>query len=161
MIPPTTAAASVPLRRSTFSGARFLGRLSLFHFRRGSSSFLRDWLWRERTHRGVACRNFWQISGSGWRGDFRSHGCTKTRGAFLRLGLPIGATEALRRGHVPFAGIFGFAIRLEIARQLKGDHGVARFQKEGRELSGGILAGPCSSDSCGDLLPIGHTVMAF
>lgn len=127
MIPPATTAASVPPCRSAFSGARFWRRLSLCYFRRGRRSLLRNWLWRGRTHRDVACRNCLQICGSGWRGDFRSHSCAKTRGAFLSLGLPIGATEALRRGHVPLAGIFGFAIRLEITRQLKGDHGVARF----------------------------------
>jgi len=47
MITSTTAATSLPLRRSAFSDARFLGRLSLVllslcHFRRGSRSFLRD-----------------------------------------------------------------------------------------------------------------------
>jgi len=110
MITPTTAATSVPLRRSTFSGARFLGRLSLWHFRLGSRSHLRDRFGRQRTHSGFAWRNFWQISGSGWRGNFRSNGSAKTRGAFLRFGFPIGTTEARRRGHVPLAGILGLAI---------------------------------------------------
>ena len=63
MITPTTAAASMPLCRGR--GARFLGHFCLCRFRRGSSSFLRDWLWRQRTHSGFAWRNFRQISWSG------------------------------------------------------------------------------------------------
>lgn len=161
MITPATAAAAMPLRWGRNRRARFWRRLDVGHCRCGSSNSLRGWLWRQRTRRSLTHRNFWQISSSRGRGNFRSDGGTKTRSAFLRLGLPIGATETLRRGHIPLAGVLGLAIGFEIARQLKGDHGVARFKKEGRELSGGILAGPCSPDSCGDLLPIGHTVMAF
>jgi|GEM_PF-6612410 len=127
MIPPTTAAASMPFRWGRSRGARFLRRLDLCHFRCGRCSFLCDWLWRQRTPRVLACRNFRRISRSRWRGNFRSDGGTKTRGVFLRLGLPIGATEALCRGHIPFAGILGLAIGFEIARQFKGDHGVTRF----------------------------------
>jgi len=79
----------------------------------------------------------------------------------LRFGLPIRAAEALGRRYVPLAGILGVANGFEITREFKGDHGVAGFLKKRRELSGRIFAGSCPSDACGDLLPVGHTVMAF
>jgi len=161
MITSATAATAMSLCGGRSRGACFLRRLDVRHFCRGSSSFLRGWLWRQRFGRSLAYCNIGQIGRNWGRGNLRSNSGAKTRGTFLRLGLPIGTTEALGRGHVPLAGILGVAIGFEIARQLKGHHGVPRFQKQGRELPRGVLAGPCSSDSCGDLFPIGHTVMAF
>jgi len=127
MIAPTPAATSMPLWRSRLRDARFLRHLNMCHFRCGSRNFLCDWIWRRRTHRSLTYRSFGKNSGRSRRGNFRSNGGTETRGAFLRLGLPIGATEALGRGHIPLAGILGVAIGFEIARQLKGHHGVACF----------------------------------
>jgi len=49
------------------------------------------------------------------------------RGAFLRLGLPIGAAEAFGGGEIPPAGISGISDGFQIARQFERDHRVASF----------------------------------
>jgi len=94
-------------------------------------------------------------------GNFRRLGGAESRGAFLCFGFPIGTAETFRRGEIPFAGIHGISGGLKIASQLESHHGIACFGEQGSELSRGILAGARSTNSCGDLLPVGHTVKAF
>lgn len=93
--------------------------------------------------------------------NFCRLGGAKSRGAFLRFGLPIGAAEAFGGGQVPPAGIPGISGGFEIARQFERNHGVARFRKQIRQLGRGVFSGTCSADSRGDLLPVSHTVKAF
>jgi hypothetical protein len=99
--------------------------------------------------------------GSGYHGNFRRLGGAESRGAFLRFGFPIGTAETFRGGEIPFAGIHGISGGLKITSQLESHHGIACFGEQGSELSRGILAGARSTNSCGDLLPVGHTVKAF
>ncbi len=109
------------------------------------------------------CRGFGGSSfgRGGGRGNLRSFGGTQARGTLLRLGFPIGPAEARRSRHIPFTGILSVANGFEIAGKFKGDHGVAGFLEKSGELSSRIFAGACPSDACSDLLPVGHTVMAF
>ena len=116
----------------------------------------KTWLW-DRCWQDLA-----RTPGAGFRrcGD-RSLNCRQTahaRGGFLRLGFPIGATEAFARGGIPLGGFGVLAGSFKIASELKRDHGVASFLEQIRELSHWIFAGARASDASGDLFPIGHTV---
>jgi hypothetical protein len=93
--------------------------------------------------------------------DFRRLGGSQPRGAFLRLGLPIGAAEAFGGGEIPPAGINGISDGFQITRQLERDHCVASFGEKIRQLCRGVFSGAGSADSRGDLLPVSHTVKAF
>jgi len=95
------------------------------------------------------------------RRNFGRLGGAKPGGAFLSFCFPIGAAETFRSGEIPFPGVHGISGSFKIASELEGNHGVARFGEQRNELSRRILAGTRSSNSCGDLLPVGHTVKAF
>jgi hypothetical protein len=132
-------------------------------FRLNSSGFC-FWLfflWLDLRRRlFFACRRCFLRLRNGSR-DFRRLRGAEPGSAFLRLGLPVGAAEALGGGEIPPAGIGGIPNGFEIARQFKRNHGVARFREQIRQLCRGVFSGTCSADSRGDLLPVGHTVKAF
>src|SRR5690242_19907405 len=156
------AAPSTAVARTTVGGGgppfgRGLGfgcRGRCFHFGLLSLGFRFDrFFWF--TGRGLfdwltdRSRNF------GWLGG------AKSRGAFLRLGLPIGAAEAFGSGEIPPAGIPGISRGFKVARQFERNHGIASFGEKIRQLCRGVFSGTCSADSRGDLLPVSHTVKAF
>ncbi len=95
------------------------------------------------------------------RGNFRGNRCTKPGSGFLCLRLPVCAAETFDGGQVPLAGVIPIVHGLKVARQFKGDHGVARFCKKRGKLARRIFAGACSADSCCDLLPVAHKLIAF
>jgi len=81
--------------------------------------------------RGVACRNFWQISRERLaREFFRSQQLHQDALPLsLRLGLPNRRDGGKRSAalHVPFAGIFGFDHSTRKSAPAQRRHGVARF----------------------------------
>jgi hypothetical protein len=98
-------------------------------------------------------------SDCGW--DFGGLGGSKSRGTFLRFGLPVGAAEAFGGGEIPPAGVSRIPHGLKVPSQFERNHGIARFREQIGQLCRGVFSGSCSADSRGDLLPVGHTVKAF
>ena len=119
--------------------------------------FLRISLWRLILF--ASRRRFLGLRNGGR--DFRRFRGAQPSGAFLCLGLPVGAAESFGGGEIPPAGFSGIPDGFEIARKLERDHGVAGFREKIRQLGRGVFSGACSADSRGDLLPVGHTVKAF
>ena len=155
----TAAAAPVPLVASPVGRLAFRLPFLLRLGRRGllGLHFLRFRLpCRQAFARRRRFRRLWLE-----RRNLRRFGRPKPGGAFLRLRFPIRTPEALGCGQVPPPSIIRFAGGFQIAGQFKSHHGVARLREQIRQLSCGVFSGACSADSCGDLLPVGHTVQAF
>src|ERR1700674_682040 len=76
--------------------------------------------------------------------------------SFLRLDLPIGAAESLRRRGIPLRSIRILPGGFEKLRQFERHHGVSRLLVKIRKLSRGILAGARAADAGGNLFPVGH-----
>src|ERR1700739_222571 len=99
------ATPSAPMTRTPIGGCKAaLDRgLGFGFYRCGLSfNFLGQGFGFSRFLRLTRARSFFRLAG--WSRDLRRFRRAEARGAFLRLGLPVGASEAFGGGEVPCAG---------------------------------------------------------